>query len=616
MSPHRIGFQVLVVGILALSLVGVASAIPPEATPDRLHEPTTTDTNHTSGSTASGPGISVQSDSNTPNQVFETTFTADSDDVPNDLLRTQDGNYVFMGASSKADDSFDAGITKVTPSGEIIWSNVIENSNNQSFYGGTQTSDGGFIIAGYTEQNTAAGWLVKLDSNGEREWTNAFTYGDGGALNDAVETESGEYLFAGEYEASDGTDDAEVVKTTSDGTIKWNFSYAHYDYDASQDFFGIAAGQDDTYYLAGEEYNDGNWDALAVQINSVGEELSSRTYGHDNLDDWFTDVTVDSDGDPYYSGFRNGIYDESAEVYNFGDAWVYHDGFGDWSQTVSTDDGNIFDSINAHNGSVVASGWATQTDSDTSDGIAASYDLVGTEQWQLTTTDSYSQGLEATVATDSGAYFTEIIIASDGAPENIRFSEYTSQPLLSASLSATNAERATETNLTVSVTNSSTGLPVEGASVRNDQLGIAATTNESGIASLEVDQDTAGNYSIQINHPDYYDTAAELRVIEPTPVEIRNVDFSGGPVTNESDNYTLSFDVANISADGDPDEFTVTLPESVDLEGVDSVTATDSNRQPSYGTIDNRITFDVNRTGEPENQHLSLEVDLRLSPSE
>lgn len=603
----------LVLGVLALSLVGVASAIPPEATPDRPHEPTTTDTNHTTDSKASSPGIRAKSDSNTPNQVFEKTFFASSDAVPNDLLRTQDGNYVFMGADSNADGSFDAGITKVTPSGEIIWSNVVENSNNQSFYSGTQTSDGGFIIAGYIEQNTPAGWLVKLDSNGEREWTNAFSYGAGGALEDATETESGEYLFGGQFEASDGTNDAEVVKTTSDGTIKWNFSYAHYDHDASQDFFGIAAGQGDTYYLAGQEYNNDNWDALAVEINSVGEEVSSRTYGHDNLDDWFYDVTVDSDGDPYYAGLRNGIYNESAEVYDFGDAWVYHDGFGDWSQTASTDDANVFGSISVQDGSVVASGRSVSVDTSTSDGLAAAYDLSGTEQWRLTTTDSYSQDLGTTVATDSGAYFAAVEITSEGGAENITLSEYTTQPLLSTSLSAAEVERATSTNLTLTVTNSSTGLPVAGVTVSNEQLGVSTTTNQSGVASFEIDHDAAGNYSLQVSHPDYYDTSTGLSVVESTPVELSNVSFSGGPVTNETDSHTLSFDVANLSADGNADEFTVTLPETVDLDSVESVTVADTNLQPSYDTNDKQITFDVNREGETEIQQLSLKVDLRLS---
>jgi len=615
MPSRRISLQVLVLGVLALSLVGVASAIPPEATPDRPHEPTTTDTNHTIDSKASSPGIRAQSGSNAPNQVFEKTFFASSDDVPNDLLRTQDGNYVFMGADSNADGSFDAGITKVTPSGEIIWSKVIENSNNQSFYGGAQTSDGGFIIAGYTEQNTDAGWLVKLDSNGKQEWTNAFTYGDGGTLNDAVETESGEYLFAGEYEASDGTDDAEVVKTTSDGTIKWNFSYAHYDYDASQDFFGIAAGQDGAYYVAGQEYHDGNWDALAVEINSVGEEVSSRTYGHNNLDDWFTEVAVDSDSYPYYAGLRNGIYNDSAEVYDFGDAWVYHDGFGDWSQTASIDDANVFRSISVQDGSVVASGRSVSADTSTSDGLAAAYDLSGTEQWRLITTDSYSQDLGTTVATDSGAYFAAVEIASEGGAENITLSEYTTQPLLSTSISATEVERATSTNLTLTVTNSSTGLPAAGVTVSNQQLGVSTTTNQSGIASFEVDHGAVGNYSLQVSHPDYYDTQTGLRVVESTPVELSNVSFSGGPVTKETDSHTLSFDVANLSADGDPDEFTVTLPGTVDLDSVESVTVTDTNLQPSYDTNDNKITFEVNREAEIEIQQLSLKVELRLSPN-
>lgn len=617
MRRCRIGFQTLVVGILLLSLVGVASAIPPEATPDRPHESPTADDNLTVESTASSPTVSAQSDSNTPTQVFEKTFSTNTDEVPNDLLRTTDGNYVFMGAGVNPDSSFDAGISKVAPGGKLIWSNTIENSANQSFYGGKQTADGGFVIGGYTEgTDTDSGWLVKLDSNGHKEWTRTFTYGQGGSFNDAVETTGGEFLFAGEFEASDGTDDAEVLKTTSDGTIKWNFSYAHSDHDRSQDFFAIAAGSTDRYHLAGQEYNDGNWDALAVEINSVGEEQFSSTYGHDNLDDWFTDVAIDSDGDPYYSGLRNGIYDEPADVYDFGDAWIYHDGFSDWSQTVSNDDANIFSSIDVYDDTVVVSGWSTPTDSNTSEGLAAAFDTDGIQEWTLTTTDSYSQGLEAVVATDTGAFFAELTIGSEGAAENITLAEYTTQPLLSTSVSTTEIERGAETNLTLTVTNSSTGLPVADATISNTELEISTTTNESGIASIAIDHDTEGNYSIQVTHPEYYDTSTTVRVIESTPVELTNVELSGEPVTNESGTYTLTFHVKNISADGHPDAFTVRLPSSVQLDGVESVTVGDTNTQPSYATTGNKITFEINPDSGVENQQRSVEVNLQLSSAE
>ena len=87
-------------------------------------------------------------------------------------------------------------------------------------------------------------------------------------------------------------------------------------------------------------------------------------------------------------------------------------------------------------------------------------------------------------------------------------------------------------------------------------------------------------------------------------------------MTNESETHTLTFDVKNISADGHSDKFTVRLPSSVRLEGVESVTIVDTNGQPSYATVDNKITFDINPDSGVENQQRSVEVNLQLSSAE
>ena len=384
---NRVRVAILAVfTLLAISTVGGAAAISPDATPQAPGGSNQAKNSTQSIPTTQSGMVETQSTGDLPNKIFEQTYGTATDDIANDLIKTEDGNFVIVGADTRTDGDFKAAIAKLTPTGEVVWDRTIESETNQSFYSGKQTSDGGFILAGYRRQDAQdAGLAAKLDSEGRKEWSRAFTYGQGGTFEGAAETSDGEFLFAGSIETTDGDDDAEVVKTTADGTIKWNFSYSHRYSSASQSFYGIAAGESGTYYLAGEEYDKGNWDAMSMEINSVGEEQISDIYGHDQLDDWFSDVAVTVGDGPYYAGLRNGIWDESDNEYDFGDGWVYHDDLGSWSETKSQTDFNRFLRIDSSDRSVTAVGFTRTKDADYVEGYAASYSNEGVERWNLST---------------------------------------------------------------------------------------------------------------------------------------------------------------------------------------------------------------------------------------
>ena len=97
------------------------------------------------------------------------------------------------------------------------------------------------------------------------------------------------------------------------------------------------------------------------------------------------------------------------------------------------------------------------------------------------------------------------------------------------------------------------------------------------------------------------------------------------PVGSAPSEYTLSFDVVNVSAnnDPDPDRFTVTMPEKVTVAEITNTTVvergtdepvelvgSDPATDPDPG---NEINFAVDPIGPSETQALSVTVELRLS---
>jgi len=94
-------------------------------------------------------------------------------------------------------------------------------------------------------------------------------------------------------------------------------------------------------------------------------------------------------------------------------------------------------------------------------------------------------------------------------------------------------------------------------------------------------------------------------------VQISNVQLQ--PTTiGSSQLHTLSFEVANLSADGQPDTFTIEMPTGVDIESINTVTA-DGIANPEIPDPVNPIRFTVNPSQTQTGETVSLTVELTLS---
>ena len=123
-----------------------------------------------------------------------------------------DNTFLDVTKSSATSVSDDTG-TNDTGDFYISWQKCLGGSNGEGAYSIQQTSDGGYIVAGNTFSNDGdvtgyhggdEYWVVKLDSNGNIKWQKCL----GGSGNDYAysiqQTSDGGYIVAGYTTSNDG----------------------------------------------------------------------------------------------------------------------------------------------------------------------------------------------------------------------------------------------------------------------------------------------------------------------------------------------------------------------------------------------------------------------------
>ncbi len=188
------------------------------------------------------------------------------------VRHTSDGGYVLTGADQYAR----VFLEKWDASGNRLWSQVYGGSESQVGYAVRQTNDGGYVIAGKTSSYGAGGddfYLLKTDSSGNLSWEATFG-GPGGDRAESVDqTSDGGYIIAGYSDSfGAGSDDVYLVKTDATGNLVWQktFGGAASDrgmsVDRALDGGYAVAGTTQSFLPAGGTYSAG----YLIKTDSLG----------------------------------------------------------------------------------------------------------------------------------------------------------------------------------------------------------------------------------------------------------------------------------------------------------------------------------------------------------
>jgi hypothetical protein len=152
----------------------------------------------------------------------------------NEIRQTSDGGYVIAGTTQDSSNNSNGWVAKLDSNGNAQWQKRIAGSCSAVAEADSarQTSDGGYIVSGgfdYSSNCNASVLAVRLDASGNVVWQRGYAVGGHAGPNSSIQpTSDGGYILAAiaGFQSSAGTsEDAVLVKLDSNGAIQWQNRY-------------------------------------------------------------------------------------------------------------------------------------------------------------------------------------------------------------------------------------------------------------------------------------------------------------------------------------------------------------------------------------------------------
>ncbi len=338
-------------------------------------------------------------------ESWERTWGGTSNDMCRETQETSDGGYILAGYSrSFGNPNYDAWLIKTDPSGIEQWNKTYGGSGHDYAYSVQQTSDGGYIIAGYTPSfgpALANGWLIKTDSSGNEQWNKTFGGDDDDYCRAVIETSDGDFVIAG-YTQSFGiwnNNDGWLIKTNETGDEQWNYTF---DGSGSDYCYTVQETFDNGYILAGytNSFGPNTPNFWLIKTDSAGAEQWNNTFDGGSSD-YGNSAKQTSDGGYIITGYSS--------IPSFGyDVWLIKtDSSGNelWNNTfggTSSDYGNSV--LQTANDGFIIIGRTYSFDVGGGDAWLIRTDSTGTMLWGKTFGGTGTDYSYSVLQTPDGGY--------------------------------------------------------------------------------------------------------------------------------------------------------------------------------------------------------------------
>ncbi|RPH94354.1 T9SS C-terminal target domain-containing protein [candidate division KSB1 bacterium] len=273
------------------------------------------------------------------------------------LQPTSDHGFIMSGTTTiyGLPLQWDFALTKASASGDSAWSRRYGGPDEERSYHAFQTSDGGYLVSGYTKSFGQGqplysdGWVVKTNANGDSLWSRAYGGEYADEFTSACQTSDGGYILAGTTnsfgEGTPGYLNYWLVRINSVGDTLWTKTYGGIGSDGCE---ALLMHSDGGFILVGttSSYGSGNSDIWIVRTDAHGNLLWHRAFGGSDWDRGYA-IAPTSDGGYIVGG--------ETSSFGFVDMWLVKtgpDGGGGGGETTLLSE--------SFDGGFPPAGWQTQ----------------------------------------------------------------------------------------------------------------------------------------------------------------------------------------------------------------------------------------------------------------
>ena len=272
---------------------------------------------------------------------------------------TTDGNIAVLAytnsvggdiPTTKQTTDLDLWLLKLTPQGNILWSKIYGDLEDEVATKINNTTDGGFIVSGYSRSNNCSPdsnsgfhdyWLLKLDNNGNQQWCKNYGFAGSDQAFDVFQTSDGGYFASGFLDVTAsgglGNDDRNpqpehgvgefwVIKMDANGDFIWRRYFGGTNNDRSYDaiqtpdggFLVVGASESTDFDIIDKK---GSYDFWVVKVSANGDKQWTKSYGGTEIDGAF-EITTSNDGNYFIAGDTRSTDLDVTNPLGGGDFWI------------------------------------------------------------------------------------------------------------------------------------------------------------------------------------------------------------------------------------------------------------------------------------------------------
>jgi regulation of enolase protein 1 (concanavalin A-like superfamily) len=347
--------------------------------------------------------------------TFLKTFGGSNFDYGRSVRQTSDGGFVVAGYTGSFGGNSDFYLIRTDPKGNLLWQKALDGGNGDYGYCVQQTSDGGFIIAGFTYYLAAGDFdvlLIKTDANGNPLWQKII----GGSNLDygysIQQTTDGGYIVAGySYSFGAGISDVYLIKIDASGNLLWQKTFGGSEADEG---YSVQQTSDGGFIIVGHTFSFstvGQYVYL-IRTDASGNQLWQKTFGGSDINTG-NSVRQTSDGGFIIAGFTNSFGAGSGDVY-----LIRTDASGNqlWQKTFGGSNYDYGNSVQqTSDGGFIVTGKTSSLGAGLTDVYLIKTDANGNQLWQKTFGGSNEDDGYAVQQTSDGGFIIAGTTGSYGA---------------------------------------------------------------------------------------------------------------------------------------------------------------------------------------------------------